>query len=178
MNELHGAPGLDFALLSPCDALDLAILIEEEARDRYDELALQLLVHHTPEAATFFRKMAHAEELHREELVRRRRESFGDRPRTIDRSLLFDVEAPDYDEVRAFMTLRDALVVALRSEQKAHAFFDQAARESTDASARSLFEELRAEEHEHQEMVRGELARLAYQSACEAYDAGDEPTPQ
>ena len=32
------------------DALDLAILIEEEARDRYDEFYDNLAVHHTADA--------------------------------------------------------------------------------------------------------------------------------
>jgi len=35
---------------------------------------------------------------------------------------LWDVEAPDYDRARAFMTARQAMQAALRSEEKAHAF--------------------------------------------------------
>ena len=33
--------------------------------------------------------------------------------------MIFDVEAPDYDEARAFMTPRQALEAALRAEKKA-----------------------------------------------------------
>ena len=33
---------IDFAMLSLRDALDLGILIEEEARERYEELAAQM----------------------------------------------------------------------------------------------------------------------------------------
>ena len=68
--------GLDPAQFSLRDALDVAILIEEEARDRYDELAEQLAVHHTPEAAAFFRRMARIEERHRNQLLERRQTRF------------------------------------------------------------------------------------------------------
>ena len=37
------ARGIDFNTLSLQDALDLAILIEEEAKDRYEELAAELM---------------------------------------------------------------------------------------------------------------------------------------
>ena len=47
--------GLDLATLSLLDALDLAILIEDEARERYEEFAAQMDQHRTPEAARFFR---------------------------------------------------------------------------------------------------------------------------
>ena len=43
--------GIDFAALSLKDALDLAVLIEEEAKERYEDLAEQMELHHTPEAA-------------------------------------------------------------------------------------------------------------------------------
>lgn len=42
--------GIDFATLSTQDALDLAILIEEEAEERYREFAHHMEVHHTPDA--------------------------------------------------------------------------------------------------------------------------------
>ena len=45
---------IDFANLSLMDALDLAIFIEEEAKERYTEFYDQIVVHHTPEAAAFF----------------------------------------------------------------------------------------------------------------------------
>src|SRR5206468_1401602 len=60
--------GIDFAALSLKDALDLAVLIEEEAKERYEDLAEQMELHHTPEAARFFRFMASNEEKHHAEL--------------------------------------------------------------------------------------------------------------
>ena len=170
--------GLDVAALSLKDALDLAILIEEEARERYEEFAHQMETHHTPEAAAFFRTMAGNEDKHRVALVARRRERFGDAPATVTRAMLFDVEAPDYDEARAFMTVRAALGTALRSEEKAHAFFVAALPKLRDAEVHALFDELRREEIEHQEMVRRALADAPPDPAVSADDLADEPVGQ
>ena len=81
--------------------------------------------HHTPEAAKFFATMARNEQKHGEELRARRHGLFGDAPRRVKRSMLWDVEAPDYDQPRAFMSARQAMEVALASETKAHEFFVQ-----------------------------------------------------
>ena len=48
------AATIDFASLSLQDALDLAILVEEEAQERYLEFVDQMEQHHTKEAAGFF----------------------------------------------------------------------------------------------------------------------------
>jgi rubrerythrin len=170
--------GLDVATLSLENALDLAILIEEEARERYEEFADQMEAHHTPDAAAFFRTMAGNEEKHRSALVARRRARFGDTPTTVTRTMLFDVEAPDYDEARAFMTVRAALGAALRSEEKAHAFFAAALPQIRDAEVHALFDELRREEIEHQEMVRHALAAAPPDPTIAADDLADEPVGQ
>jgi rubrerythrin len=172
--------GIDFHGLSAYDALDLAILIEEEAEERYCEFAQQMEIHHTPDAAAFFRFMAENEARHRADLAERRAEQFGDAPRRVTRSLLWDVEAPDYDEARAFMSPRRAMETALRCEQKARAFFVDALGEIRDPSVRSIFEELRDEETQHEELVRGELAKLPAEAGTDVdpEDFTDEPTSQ
>ena len=167
--------GIDFARLSLRDALDLAILIEEEAKERYEEFADQMDIHHTPEAAKFFRFMSGNEEKHRAQLAARRAERFRDSPSAVKRTMLFDVEAPEYDEARAFMTARAALQAALRSEKKAHAFFVAALPQLTDAEVKALFEELRDEEVEHQELVEKELAKLPPDPTLPAEDFSDDP---
>ena len=170
--------GIDFAALSLKDALDLAVLIEEEARERYEEFADQMEAHHTPEAAGFFRFMAGNEEKHRAALAARRREHFGEAPSSVTRAMIFDVEAPDYDEARAFMTLRAALNAALRSEEKAHAFFVAALPQLKNADVHALFDELRSEEVEHQELVRKQLAQAPPDPDLPADDFSDEPVGQ
>jgi rubrerythrin len=166
---------LDLSKLTLLEALDLAVLIEEEARDRYRELADQLAAHHTPEAAAFFLRMARIEELHRTALAERRRASFGTAPSTVSRRQLFDVEAPDYDEARALMSLHQALRASLRSEVKAYEFFDGALPHLTDPAAAELFRELREEELEHQQLVKAELARLSPEDPGNPRDYEDEP---
>lgn len=166
---------LDFAKLSLCDALDLAILIEEEAEERYEEFAHQMDLHHTPDAAAFFRFMARNEAKHGQVLCERRREQFADAPRRVQRSMLFDVEAPDYDRARAFMTPRQAMEAALESEQKAHAFFVAALQHVGDGGVRALFEELRDEEVEHETLVLREIGKLQPESGFAADDFGDDP---
>lgn len=170
--------GIDFTLLSLKDALDLAVLIEEEARDRYEEFADQMEQHRTPEAARFFRFMAGNEEKHRAELARRRTELFRDAPSSVDRQMIFDVEAPEYDEARAFMTCREALQAAFRSEKKAYVFFNQALVRVGDPGVRKLFEELRGEEVEHQRLVLAELEKTPPDAALRADDVADDPVAQ
>jgi rubrerythrin len=150
---------IDFAQLKLQDALDLAILIEEEAEERYREFAEQMEAFFTPEAARFFTFMAGNEAKHGRELSDRRRKRFGDAPVTIDRSMLWEVEAPSYDKARAFISPRKVLEIALQSEIRAHDYFAGAAPHVKDADVKQLFEELRLEEIEHQEMVRKEMEK-------------------
>jgi rubrerythrin len=171
-------PTIDFTTLSLKDALDLAILIEEEARDRYDEFHENLAVHHTPDAAQFFKTMAGNEAKHGEDLMMRRQSMFPAAPRTVTRAMLWDVEAPDYDQSRTFMTARQAMEVAMACEVKAHDFFDAALAHVTDPEVRTLFEELRQEEVEHKELVQAILDRLPPDSPVSPDAFEDEPVGQ
>jgi rubrerythrin len=170
--------GIDFATLSLKDALDLAVLIEEEAKERYEEFADQMKAHRTPEAARFFVFMAGNEEKHRLQLARQRRELFSEAASSVTRQMIFDVEAPDYDEARAFMTAREALQAAFRAEKKAYAFFNEALPRVRDSRVKALFEELRAEEIEHQRLVLAELEKTPPDPALKADDFVDEPVAQ
>jgi rubrerythrin len=169
---------IDFTTLRLCDALDLAILIEEEAKERYEEFAAQMELHHTPEAGSFFRLMARNEARHGEQLAASRTALFWAEPRTVTRAMLWDVEAPDYDEVRAFMTRRQALEVALRAEAKAHAYFVAALPHVRNAEAKKLFEELRDEEVDQQRLLEAELAKLPPDPPVNPADFEDEPVAQ
>jgi len=154
------AATIDLSKLSLKDALDLAVLVEDEACERYGELADQLTLHDTPGAAAFFAKMARIEAKHRQQLQEKRRALFADQPVAVNRGMIFDVEAPEYDAARAFMSVRASLEVALQAEVKAHGFFVQALTKVTDPQVRALFSELSEEELEHQALVRAEIAKL------------------
>jgi erythrin-vacuolar iron transport family protein len=171
-------PTLDFSTLSLQDALDLAILIEDEARERYEEFAENLGVHHTPDAAQFFVTMAGNEAKHGADLLERRRTIFGETPTRVSRDMLWDVEAPGFDQARMFMTARQAIEVALACEVKAYDYFDAALAHVQDPSVRTLFEELRAEEAEHQALVKAVMAKIPEDNpAARAFDP-DEPVGQ
>jgi rubrerythrin len=169
---------IDFANLSVKDALDLAILIEEEAEERYRELADNLELHNTRAAARFFRFMVTREAEHGEELGVKRRELFGDQPGSVDRSMLWDVEAPGYETTKSFMTVQEALAVALAAETKAFEFFDAALPEVEDPEVRELFTELRQEEVEHMQMVRDQMKKIPDGDDFDPEDYADEPVAQ
>ena len=169
---------VDFARLDLRDALDLATLIEEEARERFEEFADQMEVHHTADAARFYRLMAQYEAKHGADIAARRKALFGDAPSRMSRSMLWDVEAPDYDKARAFMTPRRALEVALESEVKAHDYFTTALPSIADPEVRALFVELQADEVKHRELVQAELDKLPPDPEVDVEDLVDEPVGQ
>jgi rubrerythrin len=166
---------IDFANLSLKDALDLAILVEEEAEERYREFVQQMETHHTPGVARFFRFMAVNEQKHGSDLSERRQTLFGDAPSDVDRSMLWDVEAPEYDQARAFMSVRQALELALAAETKAYEFFDRALPQISDEDVKKLFAELRQEEVEHQELVKKVMDKVEHEPDFDPEDFVDEP---
>ncbi len=169
--------GIDVERLTLRDALDLAVLIEEEARDRYWEFAEQLDHHRHPRGGRFLPPHGRIEDRHRAELLERRQTLFGDAPSTVTRRNLFDVEAPTYDGARAFMGVRRALETVLAAEVKAHDFFQEALPRVKDPELRVFFEELRDEEVHHQLLVKAELARCPEKNDdSEAY--ADDPVAQ
>jgi erythrin-vacuolar iron transport family protein len=173
-----GIAKIDFANLNLKDALDLAILIEEEAKERYAEFVDQMVIHHTPEAAQFFRMMVDNEAKHESALTAWRESLFRGTPRVVNRAQIWDVEAPDYDQPRAFMTARQAMDVAMQCEIKAHDFFAAALPHVQDVEVKKLFLELRDEELLHQELVRKELAKLPPDPGINPEAFADEPTAQ
>ncbi len=170
--------GIDFSQLSLRDTLDLAIYVEEEAKDRYEEFAQQMDVHHTPEVAEFFRFMAANELKHAEKLSAQRASLFGEEAGTADTSMLFDIEAPDFNAARAFMSIRSALDVALESEVKAYGFYNDALPDISDPEVKALFAELREEEARHQELVKEASAKVPEDDGFDPNDFVDGPAAQ
>jgi rubrerythrin len=169
------ARALDFSTLSLQDSLDLAILIEEEAEERYQELAKMVGGRYTGDASDVFRSMASNEQKHGKQLAERRRQLFGDAPRKVRRDMFWEAEAPDFGKPRVYMSPRQATEVAMDSEQKAHAFFAGALRHVTDAKVRALFEELRDEELRHYETLERHLRDLPPGPDVEDEDADEPP---
>ena len=154
------AQTIDFTKLTLKDALDLAILIEDEAKARYEEFTRLVGGRYKGDADDVFRNMALYEAKHASELQARRTKLFGNAPVTVSAEAIDDVEAPDRGQPRVFMSPRQAMEVALVSEEKAWSYFDDALKHIKDADVRKLFEELRAEEKQHQEYVKKAMATL------------------
>jgi rubrerythrin len=165
---------IDFARLDLKDALDLAILIEQEARERYETFTRIVGGRYAGDAADMFREMARNEAKHESQLAARRKTAFGDAPRRVSRDMFEDVEAPDIGQPRVFMSAHQAMAVALAAEEKAWAFYDEALKHLRDPYVRSLFQELRGEEAQHRTMVRARLEQLPPGPDLEEEDA-DEP---
>jgi erythrin-vacuolar iron transport family protein len=166
---------IDFATLSLKDALDLAILIEDEARERYEEFVDQLELHHTMEAAQFFRHMAVNETKHGDELSARRKELFGDAPRTVTGACCGTSRRRS--TTRRACSCRRATPWKSRSTPRRRPTISSPAalQHVTDPEVKALFEELRDEEIEHQHLVNQHLAKLPPDSDVDPDDYADEP---
>ncbi len=151
---------VDFANLSLKDALDLAILVEQEAGERYEKLSGMVGGRYAGDAGDVFREMAKNEARHCVDLEARRQELFGKAKRTVSRDALYDVEAPDFTAVDVFMSARQAMEVAVEDERKAYDFYDGAAAHVKDKAVRKLFEELRGEESRHEATLRKKMKDL------------------
>jgi len=154
------------------DALDLAILIEQEAHQRYKQFAAQLGNYH--DAGIFFASMADNEAKHGNQLLARRMEMFGKVPMKVKLLDLFDVEAPDVSAPRRGMSTIQAFEIGLAAEQKAYDFYDGALSGITDPEVRTLFTELRDEETEHVEMLREAMAKLPPSASVETPNDPDD----
>ena len=152
--------GRGFASLSLMDALDLAVLMEEEARERYLELSRTVGGRYAGDASDMFRMMASWEERHGAEIESRRRQLFGDAARRVTRDAVFEAEAPSLNAGKPFLSARQAMEVSLASEQKAYDFFSGALPHIVEPDVRVLFEELRQEELKHQRFVQERIDKL------------------
>lgn len=142
------------------DALDLAILVEIEAQERYEEFARQIGSQATDDAGAFFTQMARNETKHALNLKSKRSELFGNEPSRMSYEALYayqEIEAPEFDRAEAFMSTKQALLVALESEKKAYEFFNKAEKSVKDENVKKLFSELKEEEIEHRKMVEAML---------------------
>jgi rubrerythrin len=167
---------LDLSKLSLMDALDLAVLIEMEAHERYKMFASQFGRTGGYDAGAFFASMAENEAKHGSELAERREAMFGDAPPKVTLDDLYDVEAPDMGEVRRTMSTMQAFEVGLAAEKKAYDFYDMALPNISDAEVKKLFTELRDEETEHVEMLREAMTKLPESAGQEVeFDVDETP---
>ena len=117
--------------------------------------------------------MAINEAKHGEQLAARRKELFADKPMRVNKTAIFDVEAPEFGAPRWNMSALKALQLSLASEEKAYWFYDEAIKHVKDAGVRELFTELRDEETEHVRMVKDAISALPPGSNVDVEDQDD-----
>ena len=70
-----------------------------------------------------------------------------------------DIEAPEIEKYRRYMSPWHALEVAMESEVKAYEFYDQVLQGIQDPTVRTLIRELRDEEAVHQRFLNEQKAK-------------------
>ncbi len=137
-----------------------ALRLEEDSAINYDEMADALEVHHKGEVSRLFRKMAHYSRLHLAEVERRAAGL------VLPRLKAWEYQWPGDDspenapagEADYAMNEHDALILALKGERGALAFYASVADTSTDATVAALAKEFVAEESEHVALLEERLA--------------------
>lgn len=153
------ALNVDFSRMDGRDALDIAIVIEDEAQLAYEHLADWVQSDGNTEAADFFKRMAVREKRHKEEITARRVELFGDVPARHDEAAPWEAEVPDYESLGREVSLEDAFNVAMGAETRAHDFYAEALEYIEAPEVVELFDWLRKAEIEHQRMLGEEMKR-------------------
>jgi rubrerythrin len=151
-----------------------ALALEEEAMNRYRELAEAMEMHNNTDVAAFFAEMSEESALHRAEVE----ELVGEQELPAIPAWGFDwpVDAPEsasYEAVHYLMDLGTAIELALANERSAEAFYRQAAAESGDHSTAELALRFAEEERDHARRLAEKLANLSPPSAFHRVD--DDP---
>lgn len=152
---------VDFSRLDAQDVLDIAIQVEQEAEDNYEQLASWLAADGNTEASDFFKKMAGFEAKHRQQLGQRREQMFGDAPTRHSDSAVWEVEQPDYAAIGRAVTLDQAFELAMDAERRAGDYYGEALDYASDPAVIDLFRGLKRAEEEHLRLLRDQRAVLA-----------------
>ena len=153
-------PMINFAEMDLRGAFDFAIMIEEDAQIRYEQLS-RLLGSDPGGAGDVFRTMAVNEGKHRSELLMRREAVFREAPPRIELSVMGEgVERPEVDDDELPRSAREALEVTLAAEKRAYAFYEAVIPVVNDPVVRAFFQRLLREEAEHQALLAKKIARL------------------
>ncbi len=152
-----------------------ALAIEQEAVERYEELADQMEVHNNREVAELFRKLASIEAEH---VTKVNTLSEGRRlpPVSIWDAPWQDMESPEAlarDEVHYLMTPYHALSLALEGEERAVAFFARIMEAAQNEEVSELAAQFRDEEEEHVVLLKEWLGR--YPVPAEGWDHDPDP---
>ncbi len=152
---------VDFSRLDAQDVLDIAIQVEQEAEDNYEQLATWLAADGNDEVAKFFKKMAGFEAKHREQLTVQRQAKFADAPPRHSDNAAWEVEQPAYEAISKAVTLDEAFELAMEAERRAGDYYGEALEYASDPQVIELFEGLKKAEFDHLRMLQEQRLRQA-----------------
>jgi rubrerythrin len=165
---------------SVAEFLAHALEMEVESAERYRELADSMEVHHNPEVAALFRRLADEGDRHVEHVTRR--------VATIDLPNIapwaFKWSSPDgpeslpMDDVHYLMNRRQALALALHNEIRGLHFYIQVADRSQNAEVRQLAAAMASEENGHVVMLNNWLSKEADDSSAPPSDLDPPNMPE
>jgi rubrerythrin len=138
-----------------------AIALEEDSAVRFDDMADALDVHQNHEVTVLFRKMAHFSRLHLAE-AQKLAEGL-----TLPHIKPWEYkwpdneppETPELDATHYLMTPHHALLMALDSEKRGHAYYAGLADSHENDRIRTLAREFADEEAEHVALLEAMLAK-------------------
>lgn len=132
-----------------------ALELEVESRERYRELAECMEVHHNPEVAELFRRLAGYSDLHAREVEQRAAgmELPDIAPWGFKWSCPESPEAPCMDDVNYLMNRRQALELAQHNEVRGRDFYAAVAASAGSEDVAALAREMAAEEQEHVDLL-------------------------
>ena len=155
-----------------------AMMIEQEAVERYREFAAYMAEYGNDAVANLFGKLAEFEAEHAFHLAKR---TAGMALPKLARGAWLENGAP-VPEAHAFvlrmLTPRLALEIALRAEERAQAFFDRVLEEASDAGIREVARDMARDKQSHIDRVREELARVPTPYRPSEEQPGDPTIPQ
>ena len=150
----------DLAQLTVSELLDLAILAEEEAAQRYGEFAEQMEANREPQTAALFRQIQTREIEHLRRLREQRTRS-GAESKNIEPLHFFDpAEATPYKGSSQQMTPTHVYQAVLQGEERACAFYQKLKEILSDSEAKELAHALWTEELRHVEWAARQLRNL------------------
>lgn len=137
-----------------------AYAMEQEAMQRYSDLADAMEMHNNREVAELFRKMASIESKHAAQIL----DEMGWKVAPAVLAPAWEgfesAESVPADEVHYLMRPWHALQLALAAEQRAERFFGELAMSTSIESVRKAALELQKEEAEHVELVRAWMKKV------------------
>ena len=157
------------------DLLAYALALEEEAHERYAELAEVMRAHNNPDVAELFTRMAAIEQLHVDEIRQQIAvRDLTDLPAFTYRwAGLEGPETTDHSDLHYLMTPHQALSLAVLNERRARDCYLDIAGRSSDSEVQALAGELAEEEREHVIWVEQWLER--FPRTQPGWDHDDDP---